>query len=179
MRRHRQQRAFIRSSYRRPVRVLHSPAACAFPNMKNKNVSPKRRVAHQLEFIATYARQLFPKAFKMLDLAMKCHGDAWGALQLEKSSSFRDFKGRIGECVVRRGRSAPSDAIRAGLERPEWHGTVNYPAVRQIGETEFDLFAAAVGDVHENHAGIDEGVFGVELRRRKDRVRPRKCRRKC
>src|SRR4029077_7041825 len=71
--------------------------------------------------------------------------------------------GRVSKRVVGLGRYNPSDPLAAGLKRTKTRRSFNSPSVWNICKSATGFFMAAIGDIHEDHGGINEGVFGVEL----------------
>ncbi len=142
---------------RRPVGMFHPSATHIVPNMKNKQVPLKRSSTHQRDFIFANLREFRFKILSLFNFAVEHNIDRRGNIGDRKLAEISDLYGRIGERVIVRC-SKNQVAIVLDLR------TRSIPTVTNIRQLHNDVFATTLRNVHENHGGINERMFGVELR---------------
>src|SRR5262249_46021981 len=148
---------------RSAVGVVHAAASSLrrSADMEDEQVIFKWCAAHQLQLVgANFAHHRFDVGLLPI-VAMNYDGDRMRTVLDVDDLECTDFNRIIGERVV----TGCRKTWNAGAEtyRDTREGGSDFPRGREVANIERDVLATTTGNVQEDHGGVDEGVFLVEL----------------
>src|SRR5215471_1278366 len=153
--------------------MLHASAASASADMKNECVVIKWRTFHQTDFVLANSLQILFDLFLSPFVAVDNDGHARrNATQIELLK-LSNLNRTVREGIVS-GRLDDNLTNAAELRNGDWRCRPEIPVLWGPLESNMCRFGVTIWDIQQDHRWIDEGVLGVELRRKRPDFIPKR-----